>query len=584
MKARNLICKLFMLLLLIGVFEINSTKEYYAEMNYSKVLDGTNDIFDITEETTYLINPKETGIYSFALKPESDEGAFATLFNEKNEVIATVLMSSEDPIYIYLKSSKEYYLKLSKDTTYSTFGGKGWIKFQSKTYKGTSFDTDIYAEDKLIYSTSGLHYLDMGEIYYDEETRTLEINNFNGTSPIKILMNNLNFVADSDDVDGKNTINIKIIGENSITLSNDEYEAIRIYANVRVNIIGDGVLNVKLYNEDHEKFSSYNVPRVITGNCNSVVFNGPTLNVEETCGEVIDVYDNLWRPIGSVVFKSGTINVNKCTDSSGNFASIIKAAYVEISGGLIRVNYEYAEKARLISSWDKATIFSLGDIRLKNGKIIVTGNSNIISRLDTIGAYSDFGDQVKNISIIKAEKINIEDIESETDKTENKYDEKSKTTKATIDSLKEEVKLGSKITDGNLIYKVTKEGTSDGKTVGNVTVVGLKKKLLKKVSIKSILTINGVKYKVTAIGKKAFKNGKKLKSIVIGKNVSKIGKGAFAGCKKLKSIKIKSKKIKKFVKGTFKGLKKSCVIKVPKAKKKVYAKKIKKAGFKGIVK
>ena len=146
------------------------------------------------------------------------------------------------------------------------------------------------------------------------------------------------------------------------------------------------------------------------------------------------------------------------------------------------------------------------------------------------------------------------------------------------------LKVGSKITDGKLIYKVTKEGTLDGKTKGKVTVVGLKKKSLKKVSIKSLLTVNGVKYKVTAIDKKAFKKGKKLKSIVIGKNVTKIAKGAFAGCKKLKSIKIKSKKIKKFVKGTFKGVKKTCVIKVPKAKKKVYAKKIKKTGFKGIVK
>ncbi|HAV91061.1 MAG TPA: hypothetical protein DCW44_07300 [Eubacterium sp.] len=147
-----------------------------------------------------------------------------------------------------------------------------------------------------------------------------------------------------------------------------------------------------------------------------------------------------------------------------------------------------------------------------------------------------------------------------------------------------DIKGVSSITDGKLIYKVTKEGTLDGKTVGKVTVVGLKKKSLKKVSIKSVLIYEGVKYKVTAIGKKAFKNGKKLKSIVIGKNVSKISKGAFAGCKKLKSITIKSKKIKKFVKGTFKGVKKICVIKVPKAKKKVYAKKIKKAGFKGIVK
>ena len=135
--------------------------------------------------------------------------------------------------------------------------------------------------------------------------------------------------------------------------------------------------------------------------------------------------------------------------------------------------------------------------------------------------------------------------------------------------------------DGRLIYKIVKPA---GKKYGKVSVIGLKKKSLKKVSIKSVVKVNGVKYKVTAISKKAFKNGKKLKSVVIGKNVSKISKGAFAGCKKLKSIKIKSKKIKKFVKGTFKSLKKTCVIKVPKAKKNVYAKKIKKSGFKGIIK
>ena len=185
-----------------------------------------------------------------------------------------------------------------------------------------------------------------------------------------------------------------------------------------------------------------------------------------------------------------------------------------------------------------------------------------------------------DMDTIKITKITLEEAEQAALANAEKTKNDSNKTEDAVES----VKLGSKITDGNLIYKVTKEGTSDGKTVGNVTVVGLKKKLLKKVSIKTILTVDDVKYKVTAIGKKAFKNSKKLKSVVIGKNVSKIGNGAFVGCKKLKSIKIKSKKLKKFVKGTFKGVKKICVIKVPKAKKKVYAKKIKKAGFKGIVK
>ncbi|MCR5628995.1 leucine-rich repeat protein, partial [Eubacterium sp.] len=143
-------------------------------------------------------------------------------------------------------------------------------------------------------------------------------------------------------------------------------------------------------------------------------------------------------------------------------------------------------------------------------------------------------------------------------------------------------KKGTVLTDGKLLYKVTKTGAVG--VAGKVSVIGVKKKSLKKINIKAAVKFNGVKYDVVSIGKKAFKNSKKIKSIVIGKNVSKIGKGAFAGCKKLKSIKIKSKKIKKFAKGTFKGVKNTCVIKVPKKKKKAYIKKLVKAGFKGIVK
>ena len=185
-----------------------------------------------------------------------------------------------------------------------------------------------------------------------------------------------------------------------------------------------------------------------------------------------------------------------------------------------------------------------------------------------------------DMDTIKITKITLEEAEQVALANAEKTKNDSNKTKDAVES----VKVGSKITDGKLIYKVIKVGSLDGKKAGKVTVVGLKKKSLKKVSIKSVLTVNGVKYKVTAIGKKAFKKGKKIKSIVIGKNVSKIGKGAFAGCKKLKSIKIKSKKLKKFVKGTFKGVKNTCVIKVPKAKKKAYTKKLIKVGFKGIVK
>lgn len=77
----------------------------------------------------------------------------------------------------------------------------------------------------------------------------------------------------------------------------------------------------------------------------------------------------------------------------------------------------------------------------------------------------------------------------------------------------------------------------------------------KTVKIPAYVTVNGVKAKVTAIDKNAFKKAKKkLTKVVIGANVTTIGKKAF------------------------KGISKNAVIKVPKAKKKAYAKFLKNKG------
>ena len=306
---------------------------------------------------------------------------------------------------------------------------------------------------------------------------------------------------------------------------------------------------------------------------------------------------------------------------------------MNMSGGFIRINY--VVNGSLEPKKTHGMFCITGEMNVTGGNIIITGDAKTIPKVKVLDSFVKMNEKTKNAILIGA-RIKIQDVKMKLEKYSYKFDGNAKIPKVIVNGLEEGkdyivsyvdnvnvgvakvivkgrghfwgsktfrfkisgeenikvgdtetydgihgLKLGSTFTDGKLIYKVTKEGTLGGKTKGKVTVIGLKKKSLKKVSVKSLLTVNGVKYKVTAIGKKAFKKGKKLKSIVIGKNVTKIGKRAFAGCKKLKSIKIKSKKIKKFVKGTFKGVKKTCVIKVPKAKKKVYAKKIKKAGFKG---
>ncbi len=57
-----------------------------------------------------------------------------------------------------------------------------------------------------------------------------------------------------------------------------------------------------------------------------------------------------------------------------------------------------------------------------------------------------------------------------------------------------------------------------------------------KVVIPATVTYGGVTYKVTSIEAEAFKNDKKLKTVVIGSNILKIGKKAFYGCKKLTTV------------------------------------------------
>ncbi len=57
-----------------------------------------------------------------------------------------------------------------------------------------------------------------------------------------------------------------------------------------------------------------------------------------------------------------------------------------------------------------------------------------------------------------------------------------------------------------------------------------------KVSVPNTVKLYGVSYKVTAIGKKAFYNNRKLRSVTVGKNVKQIRAKAFHGCTKLRYL------------------------------------------------
>lgn len=122
---------------------------------------------------------------------------------------------------------------------------------------------------------------------------------------------------------------------------------------------------------------------------------------------------------------------------------------------------------------------------------------------------------------------------------------------------------------GNYKYKVTT--VANGKT-GKVTLTAPIKNTLTKATVPSTVKIKNETYQVTAIEKNAFKNNKKLKSVTIGKNVTKIGASAFSGCKKLKTVSIKSTKLKSVGKSAWKGIVKNATIKVPKSKLNAYKK------------
>lgn len=112
---------------------------------------------------------------------------------------------------------------------------------------------------------------------------------------------------------------------------------------------------------------------------------------------------------------------------------------------------------------------------------------------------------------------------------------------------------------------------------------GSTKKNPTSVTVPATVKVNGKTYKVTSIKAKAFANKKKLKSVTIGKNITKIGKQAFFKCPKLTKITFKGTAVKSIgAKAFAKGAKKPTVTVPKKMKKKAlktFQKKMKKAGL-----
>ena len=167
------------------------------------------------------------------------------------------------------------------------------------------------------------------------------------------------------------------------------------------------------------------------------------------------------------------------------------------------------------------------------------------------------------------------------------------------------IKLNSKIIVGKGLYKIASVDNINPTVEYMGTTASGKKK--KTVSIPEYVSYNGVKYRVTSVAAKCFKNNKKLtnikiassitkignsafegcsnlKTVTVGKGLKAIGKNVFKNCKSLKKITLKSTKLKTVGKTTLKGVNAKCRIKVPAKKVKAYQKLFKGKGQKASVK
>ena len=292
----------------------------------------------------------------------------------------------------------------------------------------------------------------------------------------------------------------------------------------------------------------------------------------------------------------------------GAYANVkVSNVSLKVDGKVVAENLEVSQKSDevvyyypLINTYDSDAPGPLAEVNA-NEELAVPENSieitfkvtGLKAALNDLkeGTYKDLetGENVKNDTITKDDIDASEGaLPTPSEQPTVKPSEKPNVTPAPTNSpaptkaptkAPKAPKKGNKVESGKVVYKVTKAATA--KKAGTLAIVGLSKAGKKASSLSAPATakINGYSYKVTSIGKNAFK-GANAKTITLGKNIKSIPAGAFANCKKLSTLKVKAK-LTKVAKKAFKGCKKT--IKVKGASKKVTkanVKKLKKSGYK----
>lgn len=207
----------------------------------------------------------------------------------------------------------------------------------------------------------------------------------------------------------------------------------------------------------------------------------------------------------------------------------VNTAYIKSGGSAGKQAIDHVEAAGQPDSWRLRTPGSMS----KKRTLYVSGKGIVPTETTTSGLISYKGYEVDSETILVCPVLHIDlsktavwsyagTVSSDGKTTAGEEPPKVDTTEKKVDDTETQATyVTTKDEDGNVAmeYKASN---------GNEEVV----------VVPESITQNGTQYKVVKIADGAFKNNKKLKTVVMGSNVTTIGKDAFYGCSNLKTVTI----------------------------------------------
>lgn len=334
----------------------------------------------------------------------------------------------------------------------------------------------------------------------------------------------------------------------------------------------------------------YDIAKLLNGSCEGAIIDiCNSYDSAEQPAQLMDIIQSMTDfPSAykySSAYEAGLGYKNKYAALAGKAPG--NASAVVVIGGANKVRY-YGEGVNAVASVESiletitnvpknGTISSLKVSQTKNNeaklswKAFSGAKQYLVYRKQGKGSYYCVGSTTKTsyLDEVSAKKSYTYQVYAYSGKTQvARSGEKTLKTKQILP------KKGKTFTvDGNK-YKVL-TSTSKSKTV---SFRGVTNKNATYVEIPSTVKIHGISYKVTEIASNALKNKKKVKTVVIGGNVTKIGSKAFYGAKKLVNIVIESKKLTKVGSNALKGISSKAQIRVPSSRYSRYKKLLKSKG------